>query len=434
MNRRLFWKILIIFWIIFVIAFQTTWIAFSFYVENNRSEFSFVHIPTKVNMIAQLLHVFGKDDAEKFVQSLPEVEQSFFQIVSLDEFESLLDGTDQMVEVSDSDNVVTYREIAVGPDGVSYLVSFTNFEQPTENTSLFHMPIPLVLMGLFGGLLFSLFLAWNLTRPMKLLQKGFFRVSQGDLSVRLFSKLKRRHDELSDLARDFDAMVEKLNILITGRQQLLHDVSHELRTPLARLQLAIGLAQQNKKNIDDSLQRIELESQRLDRLIGEILSFSRTEGSNALDEYFDLKDLIKVVIDDANYEAEPMGIVVKAVLSPVSNSIIKGNAEQIRRAIENIIRNSIRFSKPGQEVEVSLRELDKYLQISVKDQGPGVEEHKLSSIFEPFVRIQSPQLGKGYGLGLAIVRKIIHAHNGTINASNIENGGLNVTIKLPFWK
>ncbi|WVD64177.1 ATP-binding protein [Utexia brackfieldae] len=430
----MFWKILIIFWIIFVIAFQTTWIAFSFYVENNRSEFSFVHIPTKVNMIAQLLHVFGKDDAEKFVQSLPEVEQSFFQIVSLDEFESLLDGTDQMVEVSDSDNVVTYREIAVGPDGVSYLVSFTNFEQPTENTSLFHMPIPLVLMGLFGGLLFSLFLAWNLTRPMKLLQKGFFRVSQGDLSVRLFSKLKRRHDELSDLARDFDAMVEKLNILITGRQQLLHDVSHELRTPLARLQLAIGLAQQNKKNIDDSLQRIELESQRLDRLIGEILSFSRTEGSNALDEYFDLKDLIKVVIDDANYEAEPMGIVVKAVLSPVSNSIIKGNAEQIRRAIENIIRNSIRFSKPGQEVEVSLRELDKYLQISVKDQGPGVEEHKLSSIFEPFVRIQSPQLGKGYGLGLAIVRKIIHAHNGTINASNIENGGLNVTIKLPFWK
>lgn len=433
MNRRLFWKILIIFWIIFVVAFQTIWVAFSFYAETNRAQFTFVHIPTKVNMIAQLLHISGRKEAEKFIKHLPEPEQSYFQMISVEEFEQLLEASGKR-SIAEYDEFSRYRQIAVAPDGVSYLISFSNPEEMAEERALFNMPIPLVLMGLFGGLVFSLLLAWNLTRPMKLLQKGFFSVSQGDLTVRLFSRLKNRYDELSNLARDFDAMVEKLNILITGRQQLLHDVSHELRTPLARLQLAIGLAQQNKQNIDTALQRIELESQRLDQLIGEILSFSRPDVNNRLDEYFDLKNLIEIVIDDTNYEAKPQGIEIKAILSPLSNSIIKGNAEQIRRAIENIIRNAIRFSEKGQEIQVTLREMGKYLQISVRDHGPGVEEHKLSSIFEPFVRIQSMQLGKGYGLGLAIARKIVHAHNGTIHARNVENGGLIVSIKVPYWK
>jgi two-component system, OmpR family, sensor kinase len=434
MNRRLFWKILVIFWVIFVIAFQTTWIAFSFYVEHNGAQFSFVHIPTKVNMIAQLLHISGKDEADKFIQSLLEPERSYYQIISIDEYEALLDDSDNKFDLTDSSDMALYRQIVVAPDGISYLVTFTNPEEANENKVLFNMPIPLVLMGLFGGLLFSLFLAWNLTRPMKLLQKGFYRISQGDLSVRLYSELKPRHDELSDLGRDFDSMVEKLNILISERQQLLYDVSHELRTPLARLQLAIGLAQQNKQNIDSSLQRIELETQRLSQLIGEILSYSNSEAVQQMEEYFDLKDLLKILIEDANYEAKPMGINLVLILAPLCNSIIKGNAEQIRRAVENIIRNALRFSKEGDEIVISLSETGKYLHISVRDHGPGVEEHKLSSIFEVFVRIQSPLLGKGYGLGLAIARKVVLAHHGTIYAQNADDGGLIVNIKLPYWK
>lgn len=433
MNRRLFWKILIIFWIIFVIAFQTIWVAFSFYVETNRAQFSFVHIPTQVNMIAQLLHISGKAAAQKFIRNLPEPEQSNFQIISVEQFENLLAEADKN-NINEPEVHTQYRQVAVAPNGTSYLISFSNMEEMMQDRALFNMPIPLVFMGLFSGLVFSLLLAWNLTRPMKLLQKGFYRVSQGDLTVRLFSRLKSRYDELSDLARDFDAMVEKLNILITGRQQLLHDVSHELRTPLARLQLAIGLAQQNQQNIENAMSRIELESQRLDQLIGEILSFSRPNSIQPLDEYFDLKDLMQIVIGDTSYEAKPQGIGIISILSPLSNSIIKGNAEQIRRAIENIIRNAIRFSKAGQDIQVTLREMGKYLQISVRDHGPGVEDHKLSSIFEPFVRIQSTQGGKGYGLGLAIARKIIHSHSGTIHARNAEYGGLIVSIKVPYWR
>lgn len=431
MNRRLFWKILIIFWIIFYLTFQLTWIAFSYYLENKNQRF-LNHMPTKVDMIAQLLHVAGEDETLNFIAHLPERERVLLSI------KLVSPQNDQVNIITDELESTTYlyQRMAVAPDGTLYSVSFKDDKTDHSNNrkTLFNMPTPIVLMGICVGLVFSLFLAWNLTRPMKLLRQGFFRVSQGDLSVRLFKKLKPRRDELSELGKDFDMMVEQLNILISDRQALLHDVSHELRTPLARLQLAIGLAQQNKQNIDTSLARIELESERLDQLIGEILNYSRAEMNNRTDEYFDLKELIGVVVNDANYEANHQSIEVVFSISSISHSIIKGNSEQIRRAIENIIRNAIRFSKAGQTVEVSLKEAGKYLQIEVKDRGPGVDSSKLSSIFEPFVRIQSAQLGKGYGLGLAIARKTVIMHNGTIQANNRDGGGLVVTIKLPYWR
>lgn len=431
MNRRLFWKILIIFWIIFYLTFQLTWIAFSYYIENKNQRF-LNHMPTKVDMIAQLLHVAGEDETLNFIAHLPERERVLLSI------KLVSPQNDQVNIITDEleSTSYLYQRMAVAPDGTLYSVSFKDDKTDHSNNrkTLFNMPTPIILMGICVGLVFSLFLAWNLTRPMKLLRQGFFRVSQGDLSVRLFKKLKPRRDELSELGKDFDMMVEQLNILISDRQALLHDVSHELRTPLARLQLAIGLAQQNKQNIDTSLARIELESERLDQLIGEILNYSRAEMNNRTDEYFDLKELIGVVVNDANYEANHQSIEVVFSISSISHSIVKGNSEQIRRAIENIIRNAIRFSKAGQTVEVSLKEAGKYLQIEVKDRGPGVDSSKLSSIFEPFVRIQSAQLGKGYGLGLAIARKTVIMHNGTIQANNRDGGGLVVTIKLPYWR
>jgi len=430
MNRRLFWKILIVFWGIFYLTFQLTWFGFAFYLES-REPRTFYHIPTKVEMIAQLLQISGEQEAVNFISHLPEPERICFSI-------TLSDAQDeQYIEMASADlndSAFIYQKTATAPDGITYLISFRDHDKSYSKGMIFNMPIPMFLVGIAGGLLFSLFLAWNLTRPMRLLRQGFYQVSQGDLSVRLFDKLKKRHDELSELAQDFDAMVEQLNILISDRQVLLHDVSHELRTPLARLQLAIGLAQQNKQNIDNSLQRIELESQRLDTLIGEILNYSRAEISKPLDEYFDLKELVGVVVDDATYEAEPQGIIINFTSSPIIHSIIKGNAEQIRRAVENIIRNAIRFSHSGQQIDIALKESGRYLQIDISDHGPGVDEHKLSSIFEPFVRIQSPQLGKGYGLGLAIARKIIIMHKGTIQARNRDTGGLVMTVKVPYWR
>lgn len=428
MSRRLFWKILIIFWGIFYLTFQLTWIGISFYLETKDTK-TFYHIPTKVEMIAQLLQISGEQEAVNFISHLPGPERSCFSI-------SLFKVQDLDLElpaINSNGGYFVYQKAATAPDGISYLISFKDPQTNYDRGMIFNMPIPMFLMGIAGGLFFSLFLAWNLTRPLKLIRKGFHRVSQGDLSVRLFDKLKKRHDELSELAHDFDLMVEQLNILVSDRQALLHDVSHELRTPLARLQLAIGIAQQNNQNIDISLQRIEVESERLDKLIGEILTYSRAEIMNPLDEYFDLKELINMIVEDAKYEAEPQQVHVTFTPTLIIHSIIKGNAEQIRRAIENIIRNAIRFSKPEQKVEVSLKESGRYLQIDVSDHGPGVDDYKLLTIFEPFVRIQSAELGKGYGLGLAIAKKSIVMHNGTIQARNRDTSGLIITIKLPYW-
>lgn len=155
-----------------------------------------------------------------------------------------------------------------GPDGERYWVSFDAQRLRDETYAprpmlILNIPEPLVWMAGLGGLLFSGVLAWNLTRPLNRLRASFDRVSQGDLSIRLLPDMKRRHDELSDVARDFDAMVERLEVLVSSCEQLLHDVSRELRSPLARLQLAIGLAHQNRATIDTSLQRIEGEAARI---------------------------------------------------------------------------------------------------------------------------------------------------------------------------
>jgi two-component system OmpR family sensor kinase len=302
---------------------------------------------------------------------------------------------------------------------------------------MLHIPTPLLWIGGLGGLLFSAVLAWNLTRPMLQMRQAFGRVAQGDLSVRLFAKMGKRHDELSEVARDFDSMAERLQVLVKAREELLHDVSHELRSPLARLQLAIGLARQNPLNVETSLQRIEHEAGRLDKMIGELLALSRTENDQMPDEeYFDLYGLVEAVVNDARYEAQLPGVEIelKPETPEQNDYTVKGNAELMRRAIDNVVRNALRFSAREQKVVVSLIQTEGWLTIEVEDQGPGVEEDKLSSIFDPFVRVMSPLSGKGYGLGLAITRKVMVAHDGKVEARNATPHGLIISLQVPHWK
>lgn len=333
-------------------------------------------------------------------------------------------------------------EFVQGPKGQGYRLRYDveglmSEYRPKRREHMLNIPTPLLWIGGLGGLLFSAVLAWNLTRPMLQMRRAFGRVAQGDLSVRLFSSMGKRHDELSDVARDFDSMAERLQVLVKAREELLHDVSHELRSPLARLQLAIGLARQNPLNVETSLQRIEHEAGRLDKMIGELLALSRAENSNMPDEeYFDLFGLVEAVVNDARYEAQLPGveIALKADAGEQSDFTVKGNAELMRRAIDNVVRNALRFSARGQTVTVSLTQADQWLKIDVEDQGPGVEEDKLSSIFDPFVRVKSPLSGKGYGLGLAITRKVMLAHEGKVDARNATPHGLVISLQVPHWK
>lgn len=328
------------------------------------------------------------------------------------------------------------------PQGQHYVLFFNTrdyrqvvpFRRSTIQRFL-HLPMPMLILFVPMGLMFSLLLAWNLTRPMRLLREGFRQVSTGDLSVRLYPKMQRRRDELSTVAHDFDSMVERLDRLVKTREELLHDISHELRTPLARLQLATALARQTPENVETSLSRIDDEARKLDKMIGELLTLSRAEhGYLEGDQFFDLTSLLEVVVADARFEAQIPQVAITVDYEAKADYTVQGNAEMIRRCIENIIRNALRFSGPGQTISLQLTSSTDWLTLTIADQGPGVEHDKLSSIFDPFVRVQSAQSGKGYGLGLAIVRKVVLAHHGEIRARNRPTGGLEITLRLPHWQ
>ncbi|AJI81229.1 putative two-component system sensor kinase [Yersinia enterocolitica] len=451
MRGRLFWKILLGFWVTFILMTQMLWLVFSFYGNRHEPpEREMVRRIAKLQVAsaASVLQSGGLPALNAMTANWSETDKSHFSVLPVAQIPPVTAlSSDKVQPPKGRDPEFYSREVTTWTqslDGQNYRISYDIDGLRDVNQrggggesrrEILNIPIPMIWMGVLGGLFFSTLLAWNLTRPMRQLRAGFERVAQGDLSVRLLPVMRRRHDELTEVARDFDSMAERLEELVSAREQLLHDVSHELRSPLARLQLAIGLARQNPDNVENSLQRIEHESERLDKMIGELLALSRAENHNIAedDEYFDLRELVTVVVNDARYEAQVPGVEILLQVSPQVDYTVKGNAELMQRAIDNIVRNALRFSTHGQQVKVLLSQVDKSYQIQVSDQGPGVDESKLSSIFDPFVRVKSAMSGKGYGLGLAITRKVILAHGGQVEARNGEQGGLVITLRVPRW-
>ncbi|CAI1721976.1 Sensor protein CpxA [Serratia liquefaciens] len=438
MRGRLFWKILLGFWLTFIIMTQALWVAFSLYgdrYEPPENAMARRAVTLQLTSAATQLREGGLPALNAMLKDWSDDDRRLLSVTPMAQppaaEEPVFEGRRRLKEVT---------AWVKDSGGTGYLLSYDmralrEEYSPNRRPHVFNIPMPMLWVGGLAGLLFSTVLAWNLTRPMRKLRDGFDRVAQGDLSVRLFPAMRRRHDELSEVARDFDSMAERLELLVSAREQLLHDVSHELRSPLARLQLAIGLARQNAGNVESSLQRIEHEAGRLDKMIGELLALSRAESNSLPDEeYFDLYGLVDAVVSDARYEAQIPGVEIVLQASSDVEYTVKGNAELMRRAVDNIVRNALRFSSHGQRVTVVLTLIDQLFQIEVSDQGPGVEESKLSSIFDPFVRVKSSMSGKGYGLGLAITRKVVLAHGGQVEARNGEQEGLVITLRIPRWQ
>ncbi|GAA3579997.1 ATP-binding protein [Gibbsiella greigii] len=446
MRGRLFWKILFGFWLTFIIITQALWVAFSLY--DNRHEppdYAVARRMANLQMTsaAAVLQNGGMPALGIMLADWPDDDRRFFSVQPAEDppadavEPAVVAGGDTPSSVRTPQRYVEYGQ---GVEKRGYLLRFDleglrQQYRSERRGHLLNIPEPMLLVGGIGGLLFSAVLAWNLVLPMRQLRRGFDRVAQGDLAVRLFPSMRRRHDELSEVARDFDSMAERLELLVSAREQLLHDVSHELRSPLARLQLAIGLARQNPDGVENALQRIEHETGRMDKMIGELLTLSRAENNSLPDEeYFDLYGLVEAVVSDARYEAQVPRVEIVLLADSAVEYTVKGNAELMRRAVDNIVRNALRFSAQGQRVTVALVRIDQQFQIEVSDQGPGVEESKLSSIFDPFVRVKSSMSGKGYGLGLAITRKVVLAHGGQVDARNAEQGGLVITLRIPRWQ
>jgi signal transduction histidine kinase len=293
----------------------------------------------------------------------------------------------------------------------------------------------LAVMVIVAGLI-CLALVRILVAPVRRLQEATRRLAAGDLTARAGYAGRVPGDELEALALDFDRMAERIEQLVGTQQQLLRDISHELRSPLARMSVAIGLARRRTDvSAQPSLDRIERESERLNELIGHLLVLTRLEGRGVpvTWERIDLAVLVDALVADARFEAQSDARVMQRTGDACA--VIEGHPELIRSAIENVLRNALRYTAHGGRVEVHVTETPgaSQAQVTVRDHGPGVPADQLEAIFRAFHRVQDARdrASGGTGLGLAIAQRAVTAHGGSIVARNAPGGGLEVEIRLP---
>jgi signal transduction histidine kinase len=272
-------------------------------------------------------------------------------------------------------------------------------------------------------------LALNIVSPLRALARTVDRFGSGDLGARVNSL---RKDEIGELSRTFDRMAERMGTLLAAERRLLQDVSHELRSPLARLSFAAELIR-TAEDREAAVARLKKEIRRLTDLVGALLQVTRAEGDPAANspQALRLNELLDEVVEDCRVEAEAQGCKIAFANSPPMN--VCGDRELLRRAIENVVRNSIRYSPPSTEVKVLLERQSDTARISVRDHGPGVPEEAITKIFQPFFRVDDSRDSStgGAGLGLTIAKRAVNVHHGDMWARNAQPG-LQVCIELPL--
>jgi two-component system sensor histidine kinase CpxA len=270
--------------------------------------------------------------------------------------------------------------------------------------------------------------AFHLTSPLRRLQYAVDCFGRGDFSARAQSN---RRDELGQLARTFNQMADRIQTLLAAERRLLLDISHELRSPLARLCVAVELARSKSSN-DAMLDRIEKEAERLNSLVSELLQVTRAEGdpSKRRTEPVQLDELIEEIVEDTSIEAAAKNC--RLDLKGAQPVNMPGDAELLRRAVENVVRNAIRYAPEGTAIDIELHPGAGVAEISVRDRGPGVPEQSLPRIFDAFYRVEEDRdrASGGVGLGLAIAKRAVELHKGKLYARN-ANPGLMVVIELP---
>ncbi len=305
---------------------------------------------------------------------------------------------------------------------------------PPGELTLGRVPMVPMVSGVLAFLVVGGGLAWYILRPLRQLQWALGEIARGNMEVRLKPLLGRRSDEIAEVAGDFDRMVVQLRQLTESRQRLLHDVSHELRSPLSRMQAAIGLMRQDGASVPRMIDRIQKDSERLDVLIEELLTLHRLEAAAGTDarQRVDLMDLLQAIVEDASLEAQATGRGVG--LHAEGPFVAEVDGELLYRAFENIIRNAVKFTAVGTQVDVQaeLSPGPQEFVLRVRDHGSGVPQASLEAIFEPFVRLENAEPFRGAGLGLSLVRRVVVLHGGSIAASLPVDGGLLVTVRLPL--
>lgn len=440
---NLFWKIFLCFWLtLILIAASVSW-GTAIYIQNSDSyqqrDLHSRYLNNRIELLRQVIY-YGGEIAATDILDNKSLSSHRTMIYILDDYNNDIIG--RPFEINDSS--LQQHESVESTDGETYHIfskqiansryTLRQILRPLQRSSgiyLMWLTIALLLSGLvcFG-------LAQYLSNPIRKLQIAAKKLSQGELDTRVTDLIGNRRDEIADLGKDFDQMATRLQSLVNNQKQLLIDISHELRSPLARMQLAVGLARKKVgSDVSSEMDRIEQETERLDELVGQSLTLSRL-GAGAVyakDDFIDIGELLESIILNCDFEATEHQ---KNTTLKISKSwTIKANGELLHRALENIIRNAIRYTKINTCVKVDLIQYNEsHFKITINDKGPGVPDDKIDSLFKPFVRLSEARDrdSGGYGLGLAIAKHAIELHQGEISATNNLDGGLKVEVILPI--
>jgi two-component system sensor histidine kinase CpxA len=334
-----------------------------------------------------------------------------------------------------------FLRVAVKVQGKSGRQYIYAVEQVTEHRGpppgigpsgfLLRWSVPLLVSGLICYLLTR-----YLTAPILRLREASQHLAAGNLSTRA-TGMERRRDELGSLVSDFNAMAARIEELVSRQRQLIYDISHELRSPLARLNVALDLGRERKGN-DPAFDHMEQDIECLNDMIGRLLTVAKLDASTTAVPMtrVDLTELVSQIVRSADFELQEHDGAVR--LSSQEQYFVPGNAELLHSAIENVVRNAIRYTGAGHSVEVQLElantAVPAFVRLLVRDYGQGVPESELANIFQPFYRVaddRNRQSG-GTGLGLAIADRVVRIHGGTISARNATPHGLEVEILLPL--
>jgi two-component system, OmpR family, sensor histidine kinase CpxA len=302
---------------------------------------------------------------------------------------------------------------------------------PTATPTRWHLAWGFAFL-ISGGICYLL--TRYLTAPVLRLRTAARRLAEGELTARVTNATPRR-DEIGELVRDFNFMAGRVEGLVTSQRQLISDISHELRSPLARISAALGVARQ-RLGQDVTFDRIERDGERLNEIIGRLLTVARLDATatSAQRQRIDLQTLIAEIVGDVQWEAAERNCRIE--FDSDGECHLEADPDLMRSAVEEVIRNAIRYTAPGTAVEVHLEcrgsQNGNRLAIRIADRGPGVSAEELSSIFRPFYRVAGARDREsgGVGLGLAIAERVARARGGSVHAENRADGGLQVVLRF----
>lgn len=313
-----------------------------------------------------------------------------------------------------------------GPEGAIYSILIV-----PRNITLFGSiatAAGLILVALIVIAFVAWLIAGRIGKPIGELQQTVRNLADGDIHARVADSIARRPDELGQLAHDFNSMAQHLDDLIEGRERLMRELSHELRSPLTRLQAALTLASARNTMNEDERRRIENEIARMNKVIGDILRYSALDKSVSLQIRLVRMDrLLSRLVDVEEIEARSADCALQLVTE--RNLEVAGDPELLNSAFENIVRNAIRYSPAGSAITIRATHAADNIRVEITDEGPGVPADQLDRIFEPYAHAGDEQ--SGTGVGLAIVRRVIERHGGSVRAENVDTSGLRVIAKLP---